>query len=502
MKLSRKTLWLIVALLTVLFLLPGCNMIPEEYTKGVKLDSSYPEDDLPIMDDAVVYYCESDDETVSVKYGVKESLEDVADFYKDHFDDNDIVLSDESDKSSRYTAEGHYMDFDFEVKASAASGEYEEKVFETVVKIGIEFVDDSLGTISDLQGGGNVFSLAEDIIGFWRQESFEDSAGKIPTYEYGTAYEFLADGTLNLYYNYSFMGAGSWAYVDDATILLTAIDGTQENVMASIEKRSEKDYLIWTDSTGILTFFRDSFDEFSSSAGSEPLNADTILASSIADKTWYYVYYKDQDGNIMNSSSGYLVYYSNGTVEDIFDDVTTSGSWYASDGRLYCDYSDGSSVNWYIEVENINGTNYLYYYSDSNPGAYWMYADIPRDSIPGYSVDSTLYISDEEITYALIGKEFHELYYMYSDGTTEEMSQDTMVFYENGSLEEHYSGNDLTGTWQVTGGYLELYYDNGESYHYPAYIEYDNLSGAYYLYLADLEEGYEGCYWVFTTYEP
>ena len=108
------------------------------------------------------------------------------------------------------------------------------------------------------------------------------------------------------------------------------------------------------------------------------------------------------------------------------------------------------------------------------------------------------------MTYALAGLEVHEFYYLYADGTTEDTVSNTITFYEDGSFEDYFVEDDnlTTGTWVFNEGYLEFYYENGESYVYPTYIEYDNQSGAFFLYLGDLEEGYEGCYWVFTTYEP
>ena len=45
-------------------------------------------------------------------------------------------------------------------------------------------------------------------------------------------------------------------------------------------------------------------------------------------------------------------------------------------------------------------------------------------------------------------------------------------------------------------------YSDGDNYIHETYIEYDAESGSMDLYLGDSEEGYEGCYWVFTTYEP
>ena len=497
MNLKRKALLMLALMMVVSTLFAGCVMLPEEYTKGVKLDRSYPKSDMPIMDDAVIYYCESEDDSVSVKYGVKDDLDDVADFYKDFFKDNDIVLESETDKSTRYAADGSYKDFNFKIKATEPSGEYEVKVFKTVVKVDIEFIDDSLGAVSDLQ---SLIPLKERILGFWRQESFDDGSGQIATFDYGVAYEFLSDGSLDLYFDFSDVGTGGWEEVNNLTVLLTAIDGAQENVSVAFEKRSEKDYLIWKDSTGTLVFYRDSSAEFEYNNLSEDLTGDEELEDAVSGKIWYYIHYREASGNTQSNSSGSLIYYKDGSLKDTFDDETIYGSWYVSAGRLYCNYSDNTSVNWMIDVLYENNTSYLYYYSDSEAGAYWLYASVPRDILFGVSMQQ--YTSDADMTSAILGYTFHELYYIFPDGSFEEMSNNSMTFNYNNLFEDNYEGTYYKGTWKFSNGYLELDYEDGSKYHYPAYVEYSSDSGQYYLYLGDLEEGYEGCYWVFTTFQP
>ena len=501
MKQKRKLMFLTAMLLLLTTLFAGCVLIPDEYTKGVRLDSSYPEDDLPIMKDAVIFFCDADDETVSVKYGVEDDLDDVADFYKDHFDDNDIVLDDESDKSSRYTAEGSYKDFVFELRAGSPSGQYEEKLFETVVKIDIEFIEGTVPTPGVVETEEPA-SLEQDILGFWRQESFEDSSGKYDTYDYGQAYEFVADGTLNLYTDYVFAVSGGWAYVDETTILLTTVDSSQEYVDVVQEVRNGVDYLIWTDSTGTLTFFRDSSDEFSLSTGNNGNSTNSEqLEASLTDNIWYYYHYADSMANIEQPLFGYEIYYEDGTFEYSFDEKTHYGTWYMQDDRLYCTYEDGSSSNWYIELVVQRGINLLLYYDDSAPGSYWLYADISRDSIPGNLDNSVVYLTDQEMTYAIMGLSCSNISYYYPDGSIEEY-EDSAVFHEDGSYEEYVSGVYDTGTWKFYDGYLEIYYSDGSIYHFPAFVEYNNDVGSYFIYLYDMEEGYEGGYWIFTDYEP
>ena len=124
---------------------------PAAYKKGVKLSRDYPEKDLPIYDDAVVFECDESSKGVDISYGVKDGdVDDVADFYKDYFEDEGIVLTKEKDEKDEYSAKGTYEDFEFDISVEEAKGKYEEKVFETVVEVEIEFIDED-----EDNGGGD-----------------------------------------------------------------------------------------------------------------------------------------------------------------------------------------------------------------------------------------------------------------------------------------------------------------------------------------------------------
>jgi len=502
MKTMRKIIFFTLVTLLACSLLLGCTvLIPKEYTEGVRLDRDYPENDMPIMDDALVYSSEADDETITIKYGVADDLDDVVDFYKDHFEDNEIALDDESDRSTKYSAEGFYKNFMFDVRVTKPSGEYEEKVFETTVKIEIEFVEDELGTIDSQQG-----SLEYDLIGFWRQESFEDEYGKETTVDQGIAYEFSADGTLVAFDDFEYFASATWSVIDQNTLFITAADYEGE-ASVILEKRTDGyDLLTWTDSSGTLVFYRSSSEEFN--VGDETNgttvdvpSADDQLAAALADVTWYYIHYSDINGQIASSSTGSLAYYSDGTLEDTFDDETKYGNWYIADSRLYCVYSDDTDSSWVIEITNEGGINYLYYYSDSEPGAFWLYTDNPSGE--GTPAESATYTTDTDVIIYITGVTWNELFYLQADGTTETLLEDTMIFDPDGTFTDNYEGEIGSGFWSVEEGLLNMDYPDDEtSYSYPVFIAYNAESGDFLLYLGDLEEGYEGNFWVYTTYQP
>ncbi len=499
MKNVRRASLLIISMMLLCSLLLGCVFVPEEYTKGVKLDRDYPDDDMPIYDEAIVYFSEEDEGDITIEYGVADDLDDVVDFYKDHFEDNDIVLDSESDKSSKYSAQGFYKNFAFTLKISKPNSGYEEKQFATIVMIEIEFTQDSIGTVDV-----NEIALEQAVLGFWRQESFSNSDGKFTSNDSGTAYEFLPDGVLNQYRNFEFTGAGSYTPIDNVNVLLTYAQGDQEKVSVVFEKRSGYDYMIIEGETATLVFYKDSADDFTADGTTlktPPPGTDSQLAAALADIRWYYVLYSDVNGETVSTSTGNLIYNSDGTLEDTFEDETVYGTWYVLDGWLNCDYSDDTSSGWIVEVKIVEGIKYLYFYSNEVP-AFWLYSSVPLGEIT-IPTTSTTYTTDGDLTAFLAVSQWVSLHYLYADGSTEPMDEISINFYADGSFDETYTGTLNAGTWYCNDGNLITEYSTtGNAFHYPAVIENDDVSNAFYLYLGDLEEGSEGNYWVFTTYLP
>ncbi len=86
----RKKLKTILLIIMTAVLFTSC--LPKEYKDGVKLDRDYPEDELPIYDDAIVYECEDDKDEITVNYGTEDDIDDVIDFYQDFFEDENIIV--------------------------------------------------------------------------------------------------------------------------------------------------------------------------------------------------------------------------------------------------------------------------------------------------------------------------------------------------------------------------------------------------------------------------
>lgn len=83
------------------------------------------------------------------------------------------------------------------------------------------------------------------------------------------------------------------------------------------------------------------------------------------------------------------------------------------------------------------------------------------------------------------------------------MAANTIQFAPDGTLVDNYDGSDHFATWNIENGYLNIYYsDEDRENLFLVHIELEQSSGTYYLYFGDLEEGFEGGYWVFISYEP
>ena len=122
--------------LMIVALLSGC--IPAEYKEGVKIDKGYPDKELPVYDDAIVFFCEEDSGEITLKAGSEDDVEDVIDFYQELFEDEDVfIVLKEKAKDDRYSAEGIIIDEEltFEIDIKMAKGKVEEKLFESEFEI-------------------------------------------------------------------------------------------------------------------------------------------------------------------------------------------------------------------------------------------------------------------------------------------------------------------------------------------------------------------------------
>ena len=148
----KKVLVVLLSTAIIMAALSGC--VPAQYTKGVEISRDFPDKILEIYDEAIVFFCEEDDDEITLKAGSKDDIEDVVDFYKDLFEDEeDIVLTDEDDdKDDEYQAEGYIEKekVSFEIDIDAPRGETEKKLFESQFEITVTALSDE--DLAELMG--------------------------------------------------------------------------------------------------------------------------------------------------------------------------------------------------------------------------------------------------------------------------------------------------------------------------------------------------------------
>ncbi|MBT3319837.1 MAG: hypothetical protein HN948_02370 [Clostridia bacterium] len=470
MKKAQKVSLLIAALLLISVVLIGCNTIPGKYTDGVKLTRDYPEDDMPLADDALVFYCDKDDSQITVEYGTQDDLDDIADMYKDFFEDNAIIPTNETDKSSKYAAEGDYKDFHWQINASNPSGEYEEQLFITVVKVEIEFSEQV--AVTDTR------TASEKLVGFWRQETFDGDAGLVSVMEVGAAIDFLADGSVYRYEYFSFYSLSSWSVLDEDTVQIVKSDGSSREANYYFEVRDGVDYLVWEEKEATMIFFKDTFEDFRI-YDEQTLADDDNLYNAIADTAWYYIHYNNEVGEITSSSTGLSIYHKDGTFEDTFDRVTFGGQWFVQYGIMTCDYDDGTYQDFNIGLDSRFGINYLYVYSVET-SEYWLYADHPGG-----------------IT--MTDRTWYAVSYVPKNGDSELFAEEETHEYSSDSSYQYVyaDGSSLNGTWDIVEDEIHLHYDDSTTSF--ATFDVKTSKGINYLRIDDMSEGNEGAYWVYSS---
>lgn len=133
----KRIFYIIVAVIFVASAFTGCASAM--YKKGVEY-KEFPDKDVPIYDDAIVFsYKEKSDEW-KIEYGTEDDVDDVIDFYKEEFEDEDYIIAKEEEDKDEYIVEGIIDEYEFEIEVEEASGDAEE-YFDTVVTISVEEVD-------------------------------------------------------------------------------------------------------------------------------------------------------------------------------------------------------------------------------------------------------------------------------------------------------------------------------------------------------------------------
>ncbi|MCK5129532.1 MAG: hypothetical protein KAQ68_06760 [Clostridiales bacterium] len=150
---KRKSFVLITLALciTLMLIFSGCsllNKVPEKYTEGIRYDRDYPDDALEIYDDAIVYDSRVQFGDIVLSCGTTDDIDDIIDFYRDFFEDNGIILDEETEDRDEYCAKGISEEYSFKVQVEEADGEIIEDIFEYIILLSITpLTDEELNNV-------------------------------------------------------------------------------------------------------------------------------------------------------------------------------------------------------------------------------------------------------------------------------------------------------------------------------------------------------------------
>ena len=136
----KKFVVIIAMLMIICPVLAGCT--PSEYTKGVEVDDSYPEDVLEIYDGAVVFESESRFDKSLISMGTKDDLEDIVEYFRDFYEYKNITPSSEQEDKDEYSSVFTVKGYEFELEVAEADGKYVGDLFEYVIEISAKKLDE------------------------------------------------------------------------------------------------------------------------------------------------------------------------------------------------------------------------------------------------------------------------------------------------------------------------------------------------------------------------
>lgn len=134
----HKTLILTLVLIITATLITSCSNV---YKKGVDYDD-FPDKDVPIYDDAIVFSFVGEDDEYELEYGSEDDVDDIMEFYRKEFEDKDYTITDEKEEKDEYSVEGIIGDIEFEIEVEEASRK-EAEYYDTIVTITVKAVAES-----------------------------------------------------------------------------------------------------------------------------------------------------------------------------------------------------------------------------------------------------------------------------------------------------------------------------------------------------------------------
>ncbi len=474
MKKKILTYTLFASIMIVSLVFSGCetiqglfNKVPEQYTEGIKYDRDFPDDVFEIYDGAIVFESRKLFDEIILTLGTEDDIDDVIDFYRDFFEENEIGLIEESEEKDEYYASGIFEGYEFKIKIEEADGEYIEDLFESIIYISAkETKEEAIKSVSPTP---SATTSPEPI------QTSSTAVSPEPT----PAPTVDTSGETQLTY----LEPGSWEMFG------LYIDGMETNAEATM--------FINYDNTGTFYYYDYESDDRGFFEFTYDLTNGVFDMYIDGDPTSYLAYYDDGILHLSEQDSDLNMYFANwsenyGVYPSEYS-FTAYGDWIYyepdtgyietiaiwPDGTGYVNNWDGSDKNYFMYWSFEDG---LFSFSDEMENEY-SYEIVHRGEVFELHQDngSVFYYNRVSGKYWLTG------YYYMQETNDDTVSDWSFSLYSDGSCDYTLNGNTGSSYWTIDNatGKINITingYDIILDYHYD--IEglhlWDSYGGLYY----------------------
>lgn len=426
------------------------NTTPAVYTEGINYSKEYEDNILEVYDDAIVY-----DEFIAfneaiIFCGSEDDFDDILDFYKDFFSDNEIVLNNEVEDRDEYYASGHYDGYAFKIKITEPDGEYIEDLFENIITLSTRELDDSDNIKATLEPSATP-SPTKDITQNTNEPVEEIQRPDIDKVE--TRLTSLKNGAWSFseYIEYD-----SW----DWTIYINSPSTGSMYYTDYTTGERWWDEFTYTIEDGILTITFLNEDTFEYFAYYE-YDLLSLVAIDNFDSEFSLMYFGESSQESSFDAYGdWVVYYAGS------DFTGTISFWQNGTGYLYNGYENKLDI--FFTWENIDG---VIYYWDEAGSELGSFSYIRRHNILEYYDDL---------------EEYDPYFYNRTD-------RNLLI----GTYEQTYTNDDDISYWAITlnddhSAFIDIDSIEGNYNDDSSYWYVDNDDGMLYIYIGD---GYYGFYY-------
>ena len=154
----KKVFIVFAALFCVVLLASGCK---NKYKTGVDIPETYPAE-LQLYGDGVIFESEEKDDEITLVYGVEDDLDDIIEYYNDLMQSLQLICNEENESRNEYHAEGIGCCYEFEIEARE-SEDKEKRYYDTVVEVAVEFNEERIELMENLQGTWMYFGQAGEL---------------------------------------------------------------------------------------------------------------------------------------------------------------------------------------------------------------------------------------------------------------------------------------------------------------------------------------------------